>query len=87
MMFKQVLFDDFESMLLQKLGPICMMTFVKGPLRATIEINNSFFYRGGGALTLKKQLNYFNRSNDELDKLFSWQSYCLTYDPRLGNII
>ena len=45
MMFKQVFFDDFESMLLQKLGPICMMTFIKASLRVIFEINNSFLQR------------------------------------------
>ena len=37
---------------------------------------------GGGMLTFKKMVMYVDRSEDELVRLHTWQSFCVTYDPR-----
>jgi len=33
-------------------------------------------------LTFKRIMTYVDRSEDELSRLNTWQSYCVTYNPR-----
>ncbi len=48
-----------------------------------VKVDPHFFNdRGGGMLTFKKIVTYVDRSDDELVRLNTWQSFCVSYDPR-----
>ena len=46
-----------------------------------LELKLFDFQRGGGSINFKGVETYFQSDPDALDRLSTWQSYCIVYNP------